>query len=109
MNAYCAGHGECLRGFNLVLGAESHSKIHVGAIDGTIYRRPRSSSPLAGRRRRRRSPVSIRCPRRLLQHDHITPWAQSTQSTEGSTWSTGDPFIANESPAASVSTRGIQG
>ncbi|MQM01253.1 hypothetical protein Taro_034006 [Colocasia esculenta] len=31
-----------------------------------------------------------------------TPWAQSTQSTEESTWSTGDPFIANESPAASA-------
>ncbi|MQM17090.1 hypothetical protein Taro_050058 [Colocasia esculenta] len=30
-----------------------------------------------------------------------TPWAQSTQSTGGSTWSTGDPFIANESSAAS--------
>ncbi|MQL68704.1 hypothetical protein Taro_001009 [Colocasia esculenta] len=37
-----------------------------------------------------------------------TPWAQSTQSTGGSTWSTGDPFIANESPAASVSVREIR-
>ncbi|MQL92890.1 hypothetical protein Taro_025526, partial [Colocasia esculenta] len=37
-----------------------------------------------------------------------TPWAQSTQSTGGSTWSTGDPFIANESPAASASIREIR-
>ncbi|MQM12307.1 hypothetical protein Taro_045227, partial [Colocasia esculenta] len=36
-----------------------------------------------------------------------TPWAQSTQSTGGSTWSTGDPFIANESPAASANIREI--
>ncbi|MQM12942.1 hypothetical protein Taro_045863 [Colocasia esculenta] len=33
---------------------------------------------------------------------------ESTQSTGGSTWSTGDPFIANESPAASASTREIR-
>ncbi|MQL87434.1 hypothetical protein Taro_019970 [Colocasia esculenta] len=32
-----------------------------------------------------------------------TPWAQSTLSTGGSTWSTGGPFIANESPAGSAS------
>ncbi|MQL91284.1 hypothetical protein Taro_023894 [Colocasia esculenta] len=37
-----------------------------------------------------------------------TPWAQSTQSTGGLTWSTGDPFIANESPAASASIREIR-
>ncbi|MQL72866.1 hypothetical protein Taro_005212 [Colocasia esculenta] len=37
-----------------------------------------------------------------------TPWAQSTQSTGGSTWSTGDPFIANESPAVSASIREIR-
>ncbi|MQL77354.1 hypothetical protein Taro_009769 [Colocasia esculenta] len=36
------------------------------------------------------------------------PWAQSTQSIGGSTWSTGDPFIANESPVASASVRGIR-
>ncbi|MQL88226.1 hypothetical protein Taro_020793 [Colocasia esculenta] len=76
---------------------------------GTTRRRLQSSSPLAGRRRRRRGPISIRYTRRPLQRDHITPWAQSTQSTGGSTWSTGDPFIANESPAASASTREIRG
>ncbi|MQL91110.1 hypothetical protein Taro_023715 [Colocasia esculenta] len=37
-----------------------------------------------------------------------TPWAQSTQSTGGSTWSTGDPFIANKSPEASASIREIR-
>ncbi|MQM21148.1 hypothetical protein Taro_054184 [Colocasia esculenta] len=37
-----------------------------------------------------------------------TPWAQSTQSTGGSTWSTGDPFIANESPTAFASIREIR-
>ncbi|MQM23346.1 hypothetical protein Taro_056410 [Colocasia esculenta] len=75
---------------------------------GTTRRRLRSSSPLAGRRRRRRGPISIRYARRSLQRDHITPWALSTQSTGGSTWSTGDPFIANESPAASAITREIR-
>ncbi|MQM11331.1 hypothetical protein Taro_044236 [Colocasia esculenta] len=33
---------------------------------------------------------------------------QSTQSTGGSTRSTGGPYIANESPAASASVRGIR-
>ncbi|MQL78059.1 hypothetical protein Taro_010480 [Colocasia esculenta] len=37
-----------------------------------------------------------------------TPWAQSTQSTGGSMWSTGGPFIANESLAASASIRVIR-
>ncbi|MQM10332.1 hypothetical protein Taro_043229 [Colocasia esculenta] len=29
-------HGECQRGSNLVLGAESHPKIPAGAIDGKL-------------------------------------------------------------------------
>ncbi|MQM14638.1 hypothetical protein Taro_047573 [Colocasia esculenta] len=52
--------------------------------------------------------VSIRCTRRPYWHDSNTPWAQSTQSTGGSTRSTGNPIIANESSAASVSVREIQ-
>ncbi|MQL82667.1 hypothetical protein Taro_015150, partial [Colocasia esculenta] len=74
----------------------------------TTRRRPRSSSSLAGRRRRSRSPVSIRCARPLHRRDSITPWAQSTKSTGESTRSTGDPIIANERSAMSVSSRKIQ-
>ncbi|MQL88851.1 hypothetical protein Taro_021423 [Colocasia esculenta] len=33
----CAGHGECPRGSNLVLGAESHLKIPARAIDGVLH------------------------------------------------------------------------
>ncbi|MQL91498.1 hypothetical protein Taro_024109, partial [Colocasia esculenta] len=40
---------------------------------------------------------------KLKSHHH--PQRESTQSTGGSTWSTGDPFIANESPVASASIR----
>ncbi|MQL96594.1 hypothetical protein Taro_029281 [Colocasia esculenta] len=43
---------------------------------------------------------------KLKFHHH--PQRESTQSTGGSTWSTGDPFIANESPVASASVREIR-
>ncbi|MQL87848.1 hypothetical protein Taro_020399 [Colocasia esculenta] len=52
--------------------------------------------------------VSIPCARRPYRRDSNTPWAQSTQSTRGSTRSTGNPIIASESSAASASTRELQ-